>query len=152
MFGEIFADKYKIVEGQDQPETQLSAGNYPASGSYVDVSEVERFHVVIHLGTIHASDTPVFEVKEADANDGTLDVISATYAKHTCAANDDGEWIVFTIETDKLSADHHFVSTVVSGVTNGSYADIFYLLPGLSQPVTQTAGVLPSASQYQYVG
>ena len=150
--GEIFADRFKVALGQSLPETVLAAGNYPASGSYIDVSAVERFHVLVHLGTIHASDVPIFEVKEADAVDGTLDVIDATYAKHTCEADDDGEWIAFTIETDKLAADHHFVSCVVSGVTNGSYAEIFYLLPEQSLPVTQTTAVLPTASQHAFVG
>lgn len=150
--GEIFAHTYKIVEGQDKPETQLAAANYPLSGYYVDVSGCERFHVVIHLGAIHGSDAPSFKIKQADAVDGTLDTIDATYAEHTCAADDDGEWVLFTIEVDKLATDHHFVSCVVAGVTNGSYADIFYLLPLLSLPVTQATAVCPSASQHNFVG
>jgi len=150
--GAIFAHTYKIAKGQALVETLLAAGNYPASASYIDVSGCERFHVLIHLGTIHANDVPIFEIKQAEAVNGTLDVISATYAKHTCAADDDGEFVLFTIEVDKLATDHHFVSCVVSGVTNGSYADIFFLLPETTLPVTQTTAVCPTASQYEYVG
>jgi hypothetical protein len=153
--GMIFAHNFVVTpceDGSNEIETALTAGNYPASGSYIDVSPYERFHVLIHLGTIDASDVPVFEIKQADAVDGTLDVIDATYAKHTCAADDDGEFICFTIEVDKLATDHHFVSAVVSGVTNGSYADILFFGEALSLPVTQATGVLPAASQHEFVG
>lgn len=150
--GEIFANTYKIAKGQNLVETLLAAANYPVSGSYIDVSEVERFHVLVHFGTIHASDAPVIAIKQADAANGTLDVISATYATHTADPGDDGEFVLMTIEVDKLATDHHFVSAVVSGVTNGSYGDIFFLLPLMTLPVTQTTAVCPSASQYNFVG
>lgn len=153
--GMIFAHTFKIVaceDGSNEIETALTAGNYPASGSYIDVSAYERVHVLIHLGTIDPSDTPVFEIKEADANDGTLDTISATYCKHTCAADDDGEFISFTLEVDKLSTDHHFIGVTVSSVTSGSYASIVFLGEARSLPVTQASGTLPSASQHEYVG
>ena len=153
--GMIFAHSFVITpceDGSNEIETALTAGNYPASGSYIDVSAYERFHVLIWLGTIHGSDAPVFEIKQADANDGTLDTLDATYAKHTCAADDDGEFVSFTVEVDKLATDHHFVSVVVSGVTNGSYAAILFLGEALSLPVTQTTAVLPAASQHEFVG
>jgi len=56
------------------------------------------------------------------------------------------------VEVDKLATDHHFVSVVVSGVTNGSYAAILFLGEALSLPVTQATGVLPAASQHEFVG
>jgi len=147
------AKKFKFVAGQTSPEDALAAGNYPASGSYVDVSGFAEVNIIVHLGAIDASDVPVFEVKETDAVDGTLDVIDATYAKHTCEADDDDEMITFHIETAKLSEDHHFLAVVVSGVTNGSYGDILYILgPAGSQPVTQTTALLPTASQHSFAG
>jgi hypothetical protein len=153
--GQVFAHSYYVVaceDGSNEIETALTAGNYPASGSYIDVSAYERVHVLIHLGTIDASDVPVFEIKQADSTTGTLDVIDATYCKHTCAADDDGEFVAFTLEVDKLATDHHFISVVVSGVTNGSYADIIFLGEGLSLPVTQVTATLPAASQHEFVG
>jgi hypothetical protein len=153
--GNIFAHSYYIVPCEDgtyEIETALTAGNYPASGSYIDVSAYERVHVLIHLGSIDASDVPVFELKQADSTTGTLDTIDATYAKHTCAANDDGEFISFTLEVDKLAVDHHFISCVVSGVTNATYADIIFLGEALSLPVTQATATLPAASQHEFVG
>jgi len=153
--GQIFAHTFVVTpceDGSSEIETALTAGNYPASGSYIDVSPYERFHVLIWMGTIHGSDAPVFEIKQAEAVDGTLDTLDATYCKHTCAADDDGEFVAFTVEVDKLATDHHFVSVVVSGVTNGSYAAILFLGEALSLPVTQATGVLPAASQHEFVG
>lgn len=150
--GQIFAHAFKIVEGQDKPETALAATDYPASGSYIDVSKTERFHALVHFGAIHGSDVPVVEIKQTTAADGTLTTINTTNCQHTAANDDDGEWVSFTIETKKLAAGYHYVAAVVSGVTNGSYADIFFLLPMTEIPVTQTTTVLPSASQHEHVG
>lgn len=155
MSGEIFAHRYYVVpceDGTNELQVKLAAGNYPASGSYIDVSAYERVHVLIHLGGIHSSDVPVFELKQADSATGTLDVISATYAKHTGAANDDGEFISFTLEVDKLAVDHHFISCVVSGVTNETFADIIFFGEALSLPVTQATATLPVTSQHEFVG
>jgi hypothetical protein len=151
----IFAHTFVVTpceDGSYEIETALTAGNYPASGSYIDVSAYERVHILIHLGSIDASDVPVFELKQADSASGTLDTIDTTYAKHTCAADDDGEFIFFTLEVDKLAVDHHFISCVVSGVTNATYADIIFLGQALSLPVTQATGVAPAASQHEFVG
>ena len=148
--GEIFAHAYKIAKGQSLVETVLANGNYPASGSYVDVSDCERFHVLISLGTL--ADAIVFTIKEVDSTTGTVDTIDATYAAHTCADDDDGEFVLLTIEVDKLSTDHHFVTCVVSGVSGSNYAEIFFLLPESELPVTQTTAVCPAASQHEFVG
>ncbi len=149
--GEIFANKYKIVKGSTEHDTALSDGNFPTSGSYIDVSKCERFHVVVSLGSLDSVIT--FTIKEADSLTGILDTIDATYAAHTIAADDDGEFVVFTIEVDKLSVDHHFVSCVVSGSAGSNdYAEIFFLLPETTQPVTQDTDVLPAASRYAFVG
>lgn len=144
---------FKFVPGQTSPEDALVAGDYPASNSYVDVTGYQWVNVVIHLGAINASDLPSFEIKEAEATNGTADSIDTTYCKHTCAADDDDEMITFAIETAKLSEDHHFLTCTVAGVTNGSHADIMYILgPARHQPVTQDTDVLPAASQHEFAG
>lgn len=152
MSGELFASKYKVVVGQASPEDALTAANYPLSGSYIDVSGCERFHVLIHLGAVHGSDTPTFEIHQADSVSGTLDTISATYAKWVGTGSSDDNWIIMTIETDKLETDHHFVSCEVTGVSNGSYGDILFFLPLTSQPITQNSTYCPADNQVNYVG
>jgi len=150
--GLIFAHAFKVVLGQTSPEDALSAGDYPASGSYIDVSKTERFHCLVHFGAIDASDVPVVEIQQTTAADGTLSSINTTNLQHTAAADDDDEWVTFTVETKKLTEDNFYVSAVVSAVTNGTYADIFFLLPELDLPVTQVTAVLPAASQHEFVG
>lgn len=149
----IFSGDYLFVAGQTSPEDALSAGNYPASASYIDVTGYEWVNVIVHLGAIDASDTPGLELKQADAVDGTLDVIDATNCVHECAADDDDEIVTFYLETANLATDHHFISLVVADVTNGSYADILFILGGARrQPVTQTTALLPAASQHIHAG
>jgi len=152
MSGEIFAHRFKVAKGQDLVETALTATDYPSSGSYVDVGNAERVHVLVHFGTIDASDTPVIEIKQATAADGTLTTINTTYCKHTAAGNDDGELVLFTIETKKLTENYSFLAAAVSSVDNGSYGDILFLVPENEVPVTQATAVCPSASQHEYVG
>lgn len=131
-----------IAAGQTSPEDALSAGNYPASGSYIDVSGYTHAACLIHMGAIHANDDPVFELKETDSTTGTLDTLSATYAKVTLDGTDDDEFVLIQLDLAVLSADHHYLSCVVSGVGNGSYGDIVFLLfGGKKQPVTHVATV-----------
>lgn len=143
----------QIVLANAKCETALQAANYPASGSYIDVSGFEDVNVVIHLGTIHSSDTPTFELKCSDAADGTLDVIDATYCAHEIANDDDGEFVQFHIKTSALAEDHHFLSCVVSDVANGSYGDIvFYLCGARSLPVTQSSTAGAAVATHDYAG
>lgn len=154
MSGEIFANKYKVIPGKASPEDQLVAANYPASGSYIDVSGVERFHVLIHLGAVHDSDAPTFEIKQTNAINGTLKEIDATHCKFTGTGTSDDQLVMMTIETDKLDINngYRYVTCVVGGVTNGSYGDILFLLPLTSEPVTQDATLCPAGNQLAYVG
>jgi hypothetical protein len=150
-----FANAYKIIPGVTLCETALSGVTaIPASGYYVDVSGYEYCHIIMHLGTLHASDTPVFTPKCSDSVSGTADVIDATSGiVHTCNVTaDDGQMVVWSIETAHLPTDHHFLLLAVSGtVSNGSYADPIFLLEGRHIPVTQDA-VTPAAHVYEWVG
>lgn len=147
-----FGRNVKFAAGQTSPEDALSAGNYPASGSYVDVSGFQYVNIVVHLGAVHNSDTPTFEVKQAEAANGTLDTLDATNCKKICAGTDDDQLINFFINTDVLDTDHHYLSVVVSGVSNGSYGDILYFLCGpRKSPVTQTTALAPSDNLFEKV-
>jgi len=153
--GQILSHTFEVVNGNstgsthDLEDVLVNNAYYPVSGSYVDVSGAERVHVLIELGTL--ADAVTFELYEAEATDGTEDQISATYYKHTCAANDDGEYVVITIEVDRLSKDHHFLTTKVGAVSGSDYATITYLLEMAGElPPTSTA--LPTASEHYYTG
>jgi hypothetical protein len=153
MYGFDLVKNWKFAAGSATMGAQVAAAtNIPASGSYVNVSDAIRVHIVAHWGVVHASDIPTLEPKCSDAADGTADVIDADLL-HTAAADDDNEFVVWTIEVESLPEDHYFLLVDVAGtVSNGSFADVFFLLEMQDRPVTQTTAVLPTASQYYFGG
>ena len=142
----------KLVVGKSLTEGCLEVTQYPASGSYIDVSGYRTVDIIIHLGTVAAD--VAFEVKQTDAADGELVTISETYCLHTIDnTTDDGQLITFHLETDQLTEDSHFITVDVSAATTGDFADILFLLGGARHlPVTQTTALLPAASQYIFAG
>lgn len=120
-------------------EDALAAGSYPASGSYIDVSTVERFAFLIGAGALNTE--TVCKVQQATANNGTLkDVTDATV---TIAATGDDKWYLIEVQTARLDINnsYKYVTLTVSGATGGDdYAAIFFLglNPGYA-PVTQGA-------------
>lgn len=151
--GFILAHNLKLVEGTTTNNDQLAAGtDLPASGSFIDLTGVIRAHILLRFGTIHDSDAPVVEPKVATAADGALTEISSTL-QHTAAADDDGECVAWTIEVEKLAEGYRYLALdVEGGVTNGSFADVLFLLELMDLPVTQVTTVLPAASQYYWAG
>lgn len=153
MLGQILFHSMKFHLLTTTTNDQLAAGtDLPANGAYVDVSPYERVHVILRFGAIDGSDAPALTVKCADSVSGTLDVISASIA-HIAANDDDDEFVVWTVEVSSLPTDHHFLAIdVTAGVTNATYADAFLIGEAKAQPITQTAAVLPGASQYWFAG
>ena len=156
--GQLLGSSFKIVSGHtevadsashDLEDILVNNEYYPASGSYIDVSGAERVHVLIQLGTL--ADAITFELYEAEATDGTEDQISATYYKHTCVADDEGEFIIITIETARLSKDHHFLTTKVGAVSGSDYAAIAYLLEMYGELPT-AVGDTPADSRHYFTG
>ena len=142
------SNAFKIVRGNALAETALAAAKYPASGAFVDMTGVLWATIIVHLGTIHASDTPTLTVQEVDTISGTP--VSLTGMSHDCAANDDGEFVVFHVDRSFLTDGYSFLTLDVTDIANGSYGDITYLLYMEQQPATQVTAQLPSASVYSY--
>lgn len=151
MISGSLAEKMKVVLGSAKPETAMSGvAAYPASGAFVDVSGYEFAHIVAHLGTLHASDTPTLTPKCSDSVSGTLDVIDSSLAYECNVTDDDGDVLMWSIEVRKLPLDHHFLALATSGtLTNGSYIDVLFFLENGSQPVTQPSTVV---SQIEWMG
>ena len=149
----MFVKDYLIKAGQTSPEDALSTAEYPASGSFIDVSGYEWFECVVHLGAIHGSDTPTFKIQQSDSISGTMDTIDTTNCKKVCGATDDDQVLVFYVETAQLATDHHFVTCDVSAVSNGSYGDIMFYLGGPRHaPVTQGTTLIPTDNQFIKAG
>ena len=148
-----FSKDMKVVAGQTSPEDSLTTAEYPASGSFIDVSGYEWVNVIIHLGAVHASDTPIFKIQQSDATDGTMDTIDTTNCKKTCTGSDDDQVVMFYLETSQLAADHHYITCDVSGVGNTSYGDIMFYLGGTRhKPVTQSTTLVPTDNQFIKAG
>lgn len=139
------ANALKIVRANALAETALAAAKYPASGAFVDVLGARWVTILVHLGTVHASDTPALQVQEATAINGTPASISGLLCE--VAANDDGEFVVFHIDPTYMTDGYRYLTLDVSDVANGSFGDITYLLYMDQQPATQPA-TLPSASVF----
>ena len=146
MNGFVLANNWKIADGNSAIQTALSNASYPASGSFVDVSGVERFHIVVKMGAL--ADAITFTIQTAETVSGSLTTLDTSNLTHVTTATDDGEYVVWTIETAYFPADAKFVTVTVSGVSGNNYAAITYYLPEQSLPVTQTTAVLPTASQH----
>lgn len=145
------SNELKIVRGNTLAETALAAAKYPASASFIDVRGFEYVTILIHLGTIHTSDVPVFTVECSDAANGTPDDLDADLV-HTAAADDDGEFVILSFPTWLLPEDHYYITLDVTGVSNGSFGDITYLLHGARDvPVDQITAQLPAASIHDWV-
>lgn len=145
----IFADDYIVKAGNATPETGwVGITSFPASGSFIDTRGHDLVHILIHVGGLTAADNTV-EPKVSDANNGTLDQLDAALV-HTIAADDDGEFITYTLETRKFPEGHPFIALAIGGTLASTYGDVVFVLPGRSLPVAQTE--LPAASQYSYVG
>ena len=150
--GLVLSNALMVEEGPSATAFQLIDGDWPASGSFIDVSDCERFHVIARLGTIHGSDTVTIEIKQATGASATLTTISTTNAKITATAAHTGDFALFTIETKKLADGYHYVAATVDGATNGSYGTVFFLLQKNELPVAQTTTVVPAALQKEFVG
>lgn len=144
--GNVLGHQFRIVAGQASPEDALAAGKYPASGSFIDLSGVERVHVLVHVGALDTATT--ITVQSANAVDGTPADVDGT--EFVIAATDDDQVVAITVETAAILAngsDHRYVTLDVAGATgDNDYADILFLLEGEELPVTQDATLMPSGN------
>lgn len=128
-----------FVQGCNSFSTAIADGDFPASASYIDVSDFERFVFVLKAGALDSALT--CKVQQATAANGTpKDVTGATI---TIGATDDNKVGLIEVETRRLDVDndYRFVTLDVAGqATSDDYLAILFLgvNPG-SAPVTQHA-------------
>lgn len=135
MLNQLFSEATKIL--QLNVEDAVTEASFPASGSYIDVAEYERFAFLIQVGALTTQ--LVFKVQQAtDVDHALKDVTGATV---TVAANGDDKWYLIEVQTNKLDInnDYRYVTLTSTGAAGGDdYAAItfFGVNPG-SEPVTQ---------------
>ena len=116
--------------------TALAAAKYPASESFIDVSDFERFGFYVALDTL--ADAIDLKVQQAAAADGTPKDITGA-AKTDIAATDDATEVLIEVQTNQLDInnDYHFVTLDVSGIVGANNAAIVFFGVPKSKPVTQ---------------
>lgn len=120
-------------------EDALTAKEYPASGSYIDVSGFERFAFLIAAGALDSELT--CQVQQAATISGTAKDV--TGAVVTVPADGDDKWYMVEVQTDNLDSNngYNYVTLDVTGPAGSNdYAAIIFL--GLNPrkiPVTQGA-------------
>lgn len=121
--------------------TAIVDGNFPASASYIDVAQFDRFVFAVRAGTLDSALT--CQVKQDTDETETASIKNVTDAVVIVGAGDDNELVTVEVETRQLDLNNGFryVTLAVSGAAGGNdYLDIWFV--GLNpdvKPVTQPA-------------
>jgi hypothetical protein len=123
-------------------EDALAAGNYPASGSYIDVSGFSSFGFFLFGGALDSALT--LTVYQDTSATQTADIKVITSATETFAGDDDDKWCAIEVETAKLdsNSDFRYVTLTVAGATgsNDYGAIVFFGIPAVKPPTQPTTG------------
>jgi len=104
--------------------TAIADGDFPASGSYIDVSGYTHFAFLVAAGTLTSELT--LQVQEFSAATGTA--TSITGATATVEAGDDGKAFLIEVETARLTDSYEYVTLDVSGQAGSDdYLSIWFL-------------------------
>ena len=120
----------------------LTDAVYPASGSFIEVGDFERFVFEVHLGTVDAALT--FQVQHDTGATQTGNIKNVTGAVKVFTADDDNDLVQIEVETRHLDRNNGFnyVTLLVSGVSGTNTAALKFL--GINKgngPVTQPSDV-----------
>jgi hypothetical protein len=128
----------------------VDATYYPASASFIDVSNFERFVFLIGAGALDTATT--FAVHENDDNTSS-GAAAITGATVTVATDGDDKWYSIEVQTSRLAAGNSFVSLYSTGATGNDYGAIVFLgLNPRNAPVTQPTGTSGQGSSVIVAG
>jgi hypothetical protein len=129
------ANKIQLLNTEDY----VDVASYPASGSFIDVSNFKSFMFLILAGALDSALT--FQVQQATAVNGTpKDVTGAVVV---VGATGDDKWYSIEVQTNKLDInnDYRYVTLKSTGAAGtNDYAALVFIgsNPG-EKPVTQGA-------------
>jgi hypothetical protein len=116
MLNELFSEATLIK--QLNVEDALADGSYPASGSFINVSDYERFAFLVCVGASALGGEFSVKVQQATAANGALkDVTGAT---RTIAVSGQDKWYLIEVDTRALdiNGDYHFVTLTASATVD----------------------------------
>jgi hypothetical protein len=121
------------------PDDALVAQNYPASGSYIDVSNYTHFAFMISLGAVDSALTP--QVKQDTSATETASIKNISGAAESILATDDDDVFMIEVETARLDLANSFryVTLNMAGAAGANdYGTIhFFAWNARKMPVTQ---------------
>jgi hypothetical protein len=125
----------------NNPTTAIVDGEFPASGSYIDIASPNSPSNVTFLAVVHAVDEDiVLQVKEALTVSGTPKNISlATVTIASTAALNDKYAINVEVTKMDINSDYRFLTLDVSGATGADDFISLYLLTYDSKVIPITA-------------
>jgi hypothetical protein len=134
-------------------EDALAVAKYPASASFIDVSNWNRFAFLIGAGALTTA--TVCQVQQDTSATQTAGIKNVTGATVTIGTGDDDEAFVIEVETSRLDVKNGFryVTLDITGPAGGDdYGAIFFLgLEPRHLPVTQPAA-FPAANSVVVAG
>lgn len=109
--------------------TAIADGDFPASGSYIDVSDFERFVFVVRAGTLNSALT--VQVKQAATISGTPKNVTGAVTT-VAASGDTGDNSLHFIEVETRRLDlnngYNYVTLgLVGAAGSDDYLDIVFL-------------------------
>lgn len=119
-------------------EDALADANYPASGSYIDMSPFTRGVFLVGMGAMDG--TPTMAVYQDKSATQTASIKALSGATVTLAGTDDDTWHAVEFECRKLDGanDFRYVTLTISS-TGTDYGAIFFIGIPDEKPVTQGA-------------
>ena len=114
---------------------------YPASGSFIDVSNFSKIIFLIELGALTSDLTFVIREDTSATVTGSVVAVTGTLNTITCLNTDDNKWYSIELDVSKLDAGFRYVSLYGTGAAGGDdYACITAICyPARHWPVTQSA-------------
>lgn len=120
--------------------TAITDGDFPASGSYIDVSKFTHIAFLIMAGTLDSALT--CKIQEVTAVDGTPADVDATYCTVTVAADADNKLHVLELEVAKITGPYVTLDVAGAAGSNDYLSIIFVGWNANELPVTQPSSVV----------
>ena len=107
------------------PPADTDSASVPASGSYINVSEFNKFGFIVYLGSMGSSGD--FRVKSATSKTATLVTVTDAEKTDQTATTDNNKWFSFEVESAKLPTTHRYVTLVVTSCSGTSLWSAMFL-------------------------
>lgn len=107
------------------PPCDTDSTTVPASGSYIDVTDYNKFAFLVHLGSVASSGD--FRVYSATSKTGGLVHVTGATKTDMDASADNNKWFSIEVESAKLPTTHHMVALTITSLSGTSLWSAMFL-------------------------